>query len=184
MAHGGLSRTRPRWPRWAAADSSQNPAPQARVVLLVTAAGKGRRIGASGDPHRAGGEDHDGPRGGIAAPPRLKASAGASTDSSPAASTASAVVWNRVSPSVMQAVPAAMLRAVDGARPQKSGAFPPPSWPPSGDATHLGVVVQIHAPGRLGKALVQHPLALDAQGLRLPLPQRTAARPDRSLPPV
>ena len=56
--------------------------------------------------------------------PGSKASAGASTDSSPAASTASAVVWNRVSPSVMQAVPAAMLRAVDGARSTEKRSVP------------------------------------------------------------
>ena len=41
-----------------------------------------------------------------------------------AASTASAVVWNRVSPSVMQTVPAAMRRAVDGARSTEKRSVP------------------------------------------------------------
>ena len=48
MAHGGLLVPGRVGPVGQPLIALQNPAPQARVVLLVTAAGEGRRIGASG----------------------------------------------------------------------------------------------------------------------------------------
>ena len=69
----------------------------------------------------------------------------------------------------MQTVPAAMRQMpLAGARSTENRSVPT-AFVAAGRAMppHLGVVVQIHAPGRLGKALVQHPLRLDAQGLQL-----------------
>ena len=168
MAHGGLLVPGRVGPVGQPLIALQNPAPQARVILLVTASGEGRRIGASGDPHRAGGEDHDGPRGGIAAPPRLQGLRRSIHGQLPCCQ-------HRLRRGLE---PGLSLRHADrsGGDAQSRGRRPLHRKAERshrlrgrrpGDATHLGVVVQIHAPGRLGKALVQHPLALDAQGLQL-----------------
>ena len=64
------------------------------------------------------------PGAALPALPPSRASAGTSTDSSPASSTAASVVWNRVSAAVMQTVPAGIVRSDTGARSTENRSVP------------------------------------------------------------